>query len=263
MINIDKKLFLQHPRNIFAISSGVGSMGKTWFSVTLAHALNTISKSVLLLDADNSILNVSFQLALEGKPNLNQVMDGVLTLNQACISLNRKKFDVLTGVSGSVLFENVSDGRMQIFRDDLLLLAQKYDYVLQDVPPSERIMQHLLPRETTLLLVCTNDPSNLVSTYNFMKDVADNKQYKNLQIVVNYANSYEEGLQTYGTLRRACEQYIRTTPKLLGVIRRDTRVRDAIRNHVLLLNRYPDSEAAEDVLQIARRLIQTEEDYEQ
>lgn len=263
MINIDKKLFLQHPRNIFAISSGVGSMGKTWFSVTLAHALNTMSKSVLLLDADNSILNVSFQLALEDKPNLNQVLAELLTLNQACIPLNRKKFDVLTGVSGSVLFENTSDGRMQIFRDDFLLLARKYDYTLYDLPSSEKIMQQLLPTQATLLLVCTNDPSNLVSTYNFMKDVTYSKQYKNLQIVVNYANSYEEGMQTYGTLRKACEQYIQTTPKLLGVIRRDTRVRDAIRNHALLLNRYPDSEAAEDVLQIARRLIQTEKEVEE
>ena len=45
-----------------------------------------------------------------------------------------------------------------------------------------------------------------------------------------------------------------STPRLLGVIRRDTRVRDAIRNHVLLLNRYPNSEAAEDVMNIAKKL---------
>ncbi len=48
------------------------------------------------------------------------------------------------------------------------------------------------------------------------------------------------------------------TPPLLGVIRRDTRVRDAIRNHVLLLNRYPSSEAAEDVFNIARKLYAEE-----
>ena len=111
--------------------------------------------------------------------------------------------------------------------------------------------------------MCTNDPSNLVSTYDYLKDIVGKKQYKNLQIVVNYANSYEEGLQTYGIIRRACEQYIKETPKLLGVVRRDTRVRDAIRNHVLLLNRYPNSEAAEDVMQIARNMIKMGDKYEQ
>lgn len=86
------------------------------------------------------------------------------------------------------------------------------------------------------------------------KKNAYNLSYKSLQIVINYANSYEEGLRTYDTLRRACEQYMTATPKLLGIIRRDTKVRDAIRNHVLLLNRYPNSEAAEDVVNIARKL---------
>ena len=44
-------------------------------------------------------------------------------------------------------------------------------------------------------------------------------------------------------------------PPLLGIIRRDTRVRDAIRNQTPLINRFPTSEAAEDVIAIARKLI--------
>ena len=258
MINVDKKLFLQHTDNVIAVSSGIGSMGKTWLSVTLAHALNTLSKSVLLIDADNGVLNTKAQLGLDKQSTLNQVLSDELTLNQALIALNRKKFDILTGESGSVLFEDIPDGKIQVLRDDLLIMAKNYDYVLCDVPPSERIIQHLLPTNTNLLLVCTNDPSNLVSTYNFLKDIVQIGRYKSLQIVVNYANSYEDGMQTYNTLRRACEQFMPFTPQLLGVVRRDTRVRDAIRNHALMLNRYPNSEAAEDVVHIAEQLLKTE-----
>jgi flagellar biosynthesis protein FlhG len=93
----------------------------------------------------------------------------------------------------------------------------------------------------------------------FLQNFARTDKYKNLQIVVNYAHSYEEGMQTYNTLRRACEKYLIKTPSLLGVVRHDTRVRDAIRNHVLTLNRYPNSEAAEDVMQIARKILQKKE----
>ena len=162
-----------------------------------------------------------------------------------------------------MLFEDIPDGKIQILRDDLLIMAKNYDAVLCDVPPSERIIQHLLPTNINLLLVCTNDPSNLVSTYNFLKDIVQIGRYKSLQIVVNYANSYEDGMQTYNTLRRACEQFMTYTPQLLGVVRRDTRVRDAIRNHALMLNRYPNSEAAEDVLHIAKQLLETEHKNEQ
>ena len=111
---------------------------------------------------------------------------------------------------------------------------------------------------SNIILVCTHEPSNLVSTYDFLQKNITSLSYKSLQIVINYANSYEDGLRTYNTLQHACEQYMFSTPPLLGVIRRDTRVRDAIRNHVLLLNRYPSSEAAEDVFNIARKLYAEE-----
>ena len=94
----------------------------------------------------------------------------------------------------------------------------------------------------------------MVATYDFLQRNGGRFSYKSLQIVINYANSYEEGIRTYDTLRRGCEQYMSSTPRLLGVVRRDTRVRDAIRNHVLMLNRYPNSEAAEDVMNIAKKL---------
>ena len=65
MINTDKNLFLQSARNVIAITSGVGTMGKTWLSITLAHALNTLKHSVLLFDADNGLLNIESQLDLK------------------------------------------------------------------------------------------------------------------------------------------------------------------------------------------------------
>lgn len=48
---------------------------------------------------------------------------------------------------------------------------------------------------------------------------------------------------------------MKISPELLGIIRRDTRVRDSIRNQAPLISRYPTSEAAEDVIAIAGKLI--------
>lgn len=255
MINIDKNLFLQQKHNIIAITSGVGSMGKTWLSITLAHAVNLLKKNVLLFDADNGLLNVDFQTDTDFNGFIKEVVSGEKTLNQIVTPLNRKKFDVISDTAGSNILEDVSVGRLQILREDMAIVSQNYDYTFLDLPSSEKLFKHFMPTPVDLILVCTNDPSNLVSTYNFLQESADSPKYKNLQIIVNYANSYEEGLQTYNILRHACEQYIKVTPPLLGVVRRDTRVRDAIRNRVLLLNRYPSSEAAEDIMQIARQIV--------
>ncbi len=262
MVNVDKNLFLLQSNNILAIASGVGSMGKTWFAVTLAQAVNQLHHSVLVVDADNGLSNISFQTGLAGKVTLDDVAEGQYCFNQAILPVNKKNFDIVGGTAGSEILDTLPTGRLQILREDLIITAQNYDKVIIDMPTSDKIITHFVPQNANLILVCTNDPSNLVSTYKFLQDAVSTYKYKSLQIVVNYANSYEEGLQTYSTLRRACEQFIKSTPRLLGVIRRDTRVRDAIRNHALLLNRYPNSEAAEDMMNIAQRLLGQGEDNE-
>lgn len=258
MINKDKNLFLTHSENITAITSGIGSMGKTWFASTLAHALSLRQKSVLLVDADNSLANISFQLGFSPNTLLNDVLSGNACFNQAIHNLGRKKFDFIGATTGSEILQDTPEGRLQILREELLITAQNYDHVIVDMPLSEKIITHFMPRDVNLILICTNDPSNLVSTYQFLHEAEKLYHYKNLRLAINYANSYEEGMQTYNTLRRACEQFIKSTPQLLGVVRRDTRVRDAIRNNVFLLNRYPDSEAAEDIINIAGKISQQE-----
>ena len=258
MINRDKNLFLMPKHNVLAVTSGVGSMGKTWLAVTLAHAVNSMKNNVLLFDADNGLSNTVFQTGISLQGQLKQVLDGEKTLNQIITSAGRKKFDIIADVPGNNLLKGTPVGRLQILREEITLLAQNYDYTFTDISSDEKLFSHLLPTGADLILVCTNEPSNLVSAYNFLQKIPDSVKYKSLRIIVNYANSYEEGLQTYNILRHACEEYIKSTPPLFGVVRRDTRVRNAINNKALLLNRYPNSDAAQDIMQIAARIVNKE-----
>ena len=254
MININKNLFLSQNDNITAIASGATGMGKTWLAISLAQALNMLRQKVLLFDADNGLQNIMFQLALQNS-NIDEVINDKKSINQIVESFNKKRLDVICGISGSNILVDIPVGRLQTLREDLLIEASRYDNVLIDLPNEEKIFQHFLPQNADLILICTGDPANLVATYKFLQETVQNYKYNRLQIIVNYANSYEDGLQTYNILHRACGQYIKSIPELLGVIRIDTRVRDAIRNQVPFMNRYPDSEAAEDVINIAKKLI--------
>ena len=68
------------------------------------------------------------------------------------------------------------------------------------------------------------------------------------------AASSRDGERTYATLLRACENFLKCSPPLAGVVHNDPHVRDAIRQQAPLLMRYPNSDAAGDVAALAARL---------
>ena len=254
MINTDKNLFLNRANNITVVTSGNGSTGKTWFSLSLAHALNLLGHQVLALDADNGLLNSDFQITHRAGFYLNDVVNNSCTLNQAVNSV-RKKFDIITAKAGSDLLENMPIGRLQILGDDLNALAKRYDNVILDVSATDKVLHNLIPDGSNILLLCNSNPSSLVNTYKFLQKEVKSLVYNKLQIVVNYANSPEDGRQTYNTLQKACKRYIDYIPELLGIVRNDACVREAISKHTLFLSEYNQSPAACDLMDIAAKLV--------
>lgn len=95
----------------------------------------------------------------------------------------------------------------------------------------------------------------MTDAYAFIKIMTMQYPKSDINIVINQANSLREGQRTFDTLLKACNNFLKINPPLLGIVRRDTRVRDSIRNQSSIINRYPTSEAAEDVIAIAKRLI--------
>lgn len=259
MININKNLFLNRADNIsVVVSEGRGS-GKTWLSFTLAHALYLCGKRVLFVDSDNSLTEYNGYNDNNQTFYLNDVISDRCTLNQAIRPL-KKKFDVISAASGSNLLENLPIGRLQLLGDDLLCLAKNYDQIILGVTTSASILHNFVPNGCNALLLCNNNPSSLVMAYKFLQNESTVFAPHKLKVIVNYANAYEEGMQTYKTLKKACEQYIGYAPELLGIIRNDANVREAIAKHSLFLTDYASSPAAVDVMNIARSLLRKGEE---
>ena len=243
-------------QNMIAVASGKGGVGKTWFSITLAHALSGFKQKTLLFDGDLGLANIDIQLGLMVKDDLGSVIAETKTLNQIVTHSDKTHCDIIAGRSGSAGLASMPIGRLQILGEDLSLLANSYQKVILDmgagVEKSVRILSSLAGK---IIVVCTDEPTSLTDAYAFIKIMSMQYPKCNLNVVVNQANSVREGERTYETLLKACQNFLKISPPLLGVIRRDTRVRDSIRSQMPLLSRYPTSEAAEDVIAIARKLI--------
>jgi len=243
-------------RGILAVASGKGGVGKTWFAITLTHALAKRNQRVLLFDGDLGLANIDIQLGLMPRHDLGSVVAGKLTLNQAATHFPSGGFDVIAGRSGSGSLANIPPSRLQLLADDLALLARDYDRVILDLGAGvEKAVRQLARTANTILVVTSDEPTALTDAYAFIKISAIERPDVDIRVVVNASNSTREGERTYATLLKACQGFLRISPPLAGVVRRDTRVREAIRNQTPLLTRYPNSEAALDVEALAERLL--------
>jgi flagellar biosynthesis protein FlhG len=239
--------------NIIAVASGKGGVGKTWFSITLSHALAKMGKRVLLFDGDLGLANVDVQLGLMPRRDLNDVIRGRLGMDKVTQRFEDGGFDIVAGRSGQASLSALPSQRLMLLRDQLLEVADKYDVVIIDLGAGvDRTVRMLSATATRTLLVATDEPTSLTDAYAFIKLGNAAGMSKNIGIVVNQAPSTQEGEKTYKTLLKACENFLRLSPPMIGMVRHDPRVKETIRHQTPLLTRSPNTDAAEDVEKIAR-----------
>ena len=102
----------------------------------------------------------------------------------------------------------------------------------------------------------TDEPTSLTDAYAFIKLGNAAGMSKHVSIVVNQAPTPIEGEKTYRTLLKACENFLRLSPPLAGMVTMDPKVKDSIRHQTPILIRSPHSDAAMDVCKIADVVVQ-------
>lgn len=243
-------------KNLIAIASGKGGVGKTWFSITLSQALSKIGRKVVLFDGDLGLANVDIQLGLMPERDLGAVIDRSATLEQVAQRYATGGFDIIAGRSGSGSLASLTTQRLSELRNELLALAPKYDHILLDCGAGiDRNVRVLSGPAGTTLVVTNEEPTAITDAYAFIKVTYATNPLADIRVIVNQANSKSDGERTYNTILKACENFLGKSPALGGIIRRDTRVPDAIRNQTPILTRSPGSDAAEDVERIAASIV--------
>lgn len=239
--------------NIIIVASGKGGVGKTWFSITFAHALAKMNRKVLLVDGDLGLANVDIQLGLVPRSDLSAYAKGAKELRDIVCAYKEGGFDIIPGCSGSGALSSMPPKSLQKLKADLQNLAQGYDHVILDLGAGiGGTVRTLSEIAAQTLLVVTEDPTSLTDAYAFIKVLNKEGDSSVPEIVVNMAESIEKGERTYETLLRACENFLKKSPPLAGLIRKDNHVRDSIRNQSPILIRFPSCDAAEDVGQLAK-----------
>ncbi len=244
-------------QNLIAIASGKGGVGKTWLSVTLAHLIARSGRSVLLFDGDIGLANVDVQLGLTPQRDLSSVLSGRHTLKEAITHYEGGGFDILAGRSGSASLATMPVDKLETIANSLRVLQNDYDFVLIDLGAGiEQHVQYLASIASRCLVVVTDEPTSLTDAYAFIKIAQSSKPAPEIGIVINQAATQKEGDATFQAINRACVNFLGISPPLMGVIRRDNKVKDSIRNQKSILIKAPHSTAASDAALISIKLMQ-------
>ncbi|MEE8271078.1 MAG: MinD/ParA family protein [Alphaproteobacteria bacterium] len=242
-------------RKLVAVASGKGGVGKTWFAITLAHALASMGQRILLFDGDLGLANVDIQLGLMPKRDLVSVFEGEITMKGALHRHEACGFDIVAGRSGSGTLAGLSTQRLADLESELVALAAGYDRVIVDLGAGiDRTIRRMAGHAGMVLVMTTDEPTALTDAYAFIKVLHGIRPDADIRAVVNLASSGASGERTYATLHNACRKFLKLSPPLAGIVRQDRLVRAAIRAQTPLLVRSPTTDAAADVEAIARRL---------
>ena len=172
---------------------------------------------------------------------------------------DKGRFAVAAGNPGASGLSALAVGRLQILGEDLNILSQNYDLTILDMRSGlSNSTKVLAGMAQTAIVICADTPQSIVDSYGLIKLFTTRYPKTKLSVVINQANDINSGLRTYNILDKACREFLKISLPLLGVIRQDTRVRDSIRNQSTIINRYPQSEAALDVISIAKRILNNE-----
>ena len=242
-------------RNLIAVASGKGGVGKTWFSVTLSHALARMGRRVLLFDGDLGMANVDVQLGLCPERDIGAVIDGTRTMEQVLSRYAEGGFDVIAGQSGVNVAATITMPTVSRIGAGVLGLAERYDHAVLDLGAGlDRNVQHFAALSAIALVVITDEPTSLTDAYAFIKVMHRATPEMDIGVVVNLADNPTAGRTTYETIRKACRAFLDYEPQLAGIVRRDVMVTDAIRSQNPILFHAPYTTAARDVEDIAKRL---------
>jgi flagellar biosynthesis protein FlhG len=240
---------------MIVVASGKGGVGKTWFSISLAQALARQGRRVLLVDADLGLANIDVQLGIQPERDLVGVLSGKLTTIEAATPITNAGFDVLAGRSGTGALASLSPAALETFMATLQGARQHWQDVVVDLGAGLDMAQRRIAAASDLLLVvATEEPTSMTDAYAVLKLHSMDNPKGISRIVVNMADDRASGQRTYEALRRAAGAFLKRDIPLAGVVRRDPKVRDAIRHQTPLMTRHPSASAALDIEAIVQTL---------
>jgi flagellar biosynthesis protein FlhG len=212
-----------------AITGGKGGVGKTCLAVNLALMLTKLGRKALLVDCDLSLANADVLLGLNPSLTLFDVLCANRKLTDAIVH-HESGLGFIPAASGRDELTRLSDAKLESLLKQLASKTNAYQPIIFDTPAGiGNEVMCMLRAAQTVVTVVTPDPTSLTDAYALIKLLEQSKPGHDIRVVINMAQHQDEAMQTYARLQKVVTTYLHRDIPLLGILPRDQRVADAVR----------------------------------
>ena len=232
-----------------AILSGKGGVGKSNLTLNLSYALFRAGHRVLLMDFDVGLANVDVLLGLSPEKNLQDLFRPEVTAGEVMLPVEPGGFDFLPAASGVPELLEMDDDMREVLFQKLNGVFSGYDYLMLDLGAGiSPTVLSVAAMSQMRVLVVTPEPTSLTDSYAVIKVLHTQYGISDFHILVNQVETAADTQATFARLSAACSHFLGFEPQLIGGVRHDSALPDAVRRQIPLLRHAPKSPAALDIV---------------
>lgn len=245
--------FVPRHRRVLAVCGAENRSGATTIAVALAASFGLSGERVLLVDGDPGPGGMTGHLGPPPEPDLDQVLAGAATLNQA-VSLHADGgFELLQGSGLRDCLAEAPARIVQVLGEDLAILANRYDRVILDMGTAKPPVFGFLvrPEDHILAVGLENDA---VALLDLLARLRADGFTRDPGVVINKATSHWAGERVLQTLRRTLGTHAGAALALGRVVRADPALPHAQARAQPLPLVDPEGPAGQDLDALADRI---------
>lgn len=212
--------FVPRHRRVLALCGAESRIGVTALAVSLAATFGLSGERVLLVDGDPGPGGMTGHIGPPPEPDLDQVLAGEATLNQAVSCHDDGGFDLLQGSGARASLAEAPTRRVQVLGEDLAILANRYDRVVLDMGTARAPAFSFLvrPEDRILAIGLESGAEAMLGLLARLRAAGHERQPA---VIINRASSHWAGERVLQTLRRACLSHYGSGIAFGRVIRAD------------------------------------------
>ncbi|MCL6586011.1 MinD/ParA family protein [Anoxybacillus sp. J5B_2022] len=238
-----------------AVISGKGGVGKSNFSLNFALSLSNRGFHVLLFDMDIGMGNIDILLGQSSQTTIIDLFQRRISI-QELIRKGPGNLSFISGGTGLAKLFAMDNEKVDYFLEQLQSVSTQYDYFIFDMGAgmSEDRLR-LLMAVHEIFVITTPEPTAIMDAYAAMKYIHLQEKKVPFYVIVNRAQTDQEGRDTLQRLKNAMKQFLGKDVTKLGILPEDRTVSKAVTSQTPFLLFDPATKISRAMNELVERYL--------